>query len=216
MADAPYTLYYNTLTSAFIPHVMLDELGVEYELVHVDTRGGAHRTPEFRKLNPNMLVPTLGLADGRTFGENGAILIMLGDLHPESGLVPRIEEHDRPFFLHWLFALATTGHTTIRRYSYPDKYTTLPDAEAAIRDAAWSQLERFFDALEDAITGDPWFMARGFGPLDIYTVMVCIVLVNGKQEDVFATRPKLGRLHAAAHRRGTVRRLWDFYCFPRS
>jgi glutathione S-transferase len=215
LAPASYKLFFDYLTSAFVPHVLLEELGADYELVHVDTTVGAHKTPEFRKLNPNMLIPTLELSDGKTIGENGAILTMLGDLHPESGLVPRIEDADRPFFLHWLFALATTGHTTIRRYSYPQEYTTQPDAEAATREAAWSQVSRFFDVLEEAIAGDPWFMSRGFGPLDIYTVVVCIILTKGKQDEVFASRPKLGRLYRATHARESITRLWDFYRFPR-
>jgi len=209
-----YTLYFDFLTSAFVPHVFLDELGAEYELAQVDTTVDAHETPEFRALNPNMLIPTLGLPDGRTFGENGAILLMLGDLHPEGGLVPKIEDSDRPFFLHWLFALATTGHTTIRRFSYPEEYTVDPSAQSATSDAAWLQLSKFFDALEEVISGEPWFMERGFGPLDIYTIMVCIVLTGDLLDEVFATRPKLKRLYLATHGRGTVRKLWDFYRFP--
>lgn len=209
-----YTLYFDFLTSAFVPHVMLDELGVAYELVNIDTTIDAHETPEFRKLNPNMLVPTLGLPDGRTFGENGAILLMLGDLHPTSGLVPGIKDTDRPFFLHWLFALATTGHTTIRRFSYPEEYTVDPTAQSATTDAAWRQLIKFFDAVENAISGDPWFMDRGFSPLDIYTIMVCIILTGDLRDEVFATRPKLERLYLATHGRDTVQRLWDFYRFP--
>lgn len=215
VAMAKYTLYYDPKTSAFVPHVMLDELGVSYDLVRVDTSIRAHDTPEFRKINPNMLLPTLGLQDGRTFGENGAIILMLGELNPQSGMVPRIDEADRSFFLHWLFALATTGHTTIRRYSYPSEYTTDPSAEQATRDAAWIQFDKFLDVLENAISGDPWFMPRGFGPLDIYTVMDCIILTKAMQRDVFATRPKLERLFHATHARDTVERLWDFYEFPR-
>lgn len=126
---------------------VIEELGAPYVLVRIDTSIKAHRETEFRKLNSNMLLPTLGLNNGQTFGENGAILLMLGYLHPESGMVPRIVDADRSFFLHWLFALATTGYTTMRRYSYPEEYTTQTDAEQATREAAWSQLVRFFDAL---------------------------------------------------------------------
>ena len=216
MELTPYRLYFDYPTSAFVPHVMLEELDVPYELERIDTFAKAHRAPEFRKINPNMLIPTLGLSDGRTFGENGAIVLMLGDLHPDSGLVPNVEDADRPFFLHWLFALATTGHTTMRRFSYPDEYTTRSDAELATREAAWAQLLKFFDALEDAISGEPWFMARGFSPLDIYTVMVCIILTKELKEEVFAARPKLEALYRATHARDTVCQLWDFYRYPRN
>lgn len=211
MPNRTYRLYYDRQTSAFVPHAMLEELGVDYELVHVDTSADAHETPEFRAINPNMLIPTLALPDGRTFGENGAILIMLGDLHPDSGMVPAMDDPDRPAFLHWLFAIATTGHTTIRRYSYTEEYTTRLDAQDGTREAALSQLLHFYSVLDDAIAGDPWFLARGFGPLDIYTIMVLIPFSGDELAEILRGRPALARLHAAAHERPTVKRLWEFY-----
>ncbi|MEQ9812369.1 MAG: glutathione S-transferase family protein [Azospirillaceae bacterium] len=211
MTGQRYMLYYDRATSAFVTHVMLEELGVAYDLQHVDTGSDAHETAAFRRINPNMLLPTLGLPDGRTFGECGATLLMLGDLHPESGMVPRIGEPDRPFFLQWLFALATTGHTTIRRYSYPSEYTTRTEAEPATSEAAWRQIDRFLTIIDDVIAGDPWFMARGFGPLDIYTVMVLLVVPAERWDSVLAGRPKLRRLLAAAHERDSINRLFAFY-----
>jgi glutathione S-transferase len=206
-----YTLFYDRKTSAFVPHVMLDELGVPFDLEHIDTSVDAHETEAFRAVNPNMLLPTVRLPDGRAFAETGAILLMLGDLNPDSGLVPRIDEADRPFFLHWLFALATTGHTTMRRFSYPDEYTTRGDALAGTSEAAWRQYSRFLTILDGVIAGDPWFMARGFGPLDIYTALICIAIGPERQQEVFSTRPNLERLHAAVHERESVKRLWAFY-----
>ena len=211
MPTRPYRLYYDRMTSAFIPHVMLEELGVEFELVHVDTGAGEHKAEAFRAINPNMLIPTLSLPDGRTFGENGAQLVMLGDLHPESGMAPQLEDSDRPVFLHWLFAIATTGHTTMRRYSYPEEYTTRRDAEEGTRDASFGQLMRFYSVLDDAISGEPWFLPRGFGPLDIYTILILIPFSGEALKEVLSTRPKLARLHAATHARPTVKRLWEYY-----
>lgn len=211
MPSKPYRLYFDRKTSAFVPNVMLEELGVDYELVHVDTSVDAHETEDFRALNPNMLIPTLALPDGRTFGENGAQIVMLGDLHPESGLVPRIDEPDRPAFLQWLFAIATTGHTTIRRYSYTEEYTTRLDAQDGTREAAHGQLMRFYSVLDDVISGDPWFLPRGFGPLDIYTIMILIPFATDELTEIFRTRPALARLHEAAHARPSVDRLWKFY-----
>lgn len=207
----PYTLHYDVKTSAFVPHVMLEELGVPYRLNHVDTTVDAHETEEYRRINPNMLIPALGLPDGRTFGENGAILTMLGDLHPESGMVPRIGDPDRPAFLQWLFALATTGHTTMRRFSYPDEYTTRHDALEGTTAAAEGQLRRFLRIVDGVIGGDPWFLPRGFGPLDIYLVMNLIAHDEARLADLFATCPAIGRLHEAVHKRPVVQRLWSFY-----
>lgn len=211
MVEHPYTLYFDYKTSAFVPHVMLEELGVPYRLHHIDTSVDAHETEAYRAINPNMLIPALGLPDGRSFGENGAILTMLGDLHPESGIVPQIDDRDRPAFLQWLFALATTGHTTMRRFAYPDEYTTRHDALDGTSEAAGAQLRRFFAIVDSVIGGDPWFLPRGFGPLDIYLVMNLIAYDDAGLADLFRDCPAIARLHKAAHRRPSVSRLWAFY-----
>ena len=50
MSSQPYRLYYDRMTSAFVPHVMLEEMGVDYELVHIDTGVDAHETDRLGKL----------------------------------------------------------------------------------------------------------------------------------------------------------------------
>ena len=70
---------------------------------------------------------------------------------------------------------------------------------------------RFYSVLDSAISGDPWFLARGFGPLDIYTAMILIPFAGDELAEIFETHPALGRLHAAVHARPTVKRLWEFY-----
>lgn len=190
-------------------------MDVPYDLVRVQTRGETeHRTEAFQKLNPNMLLPTLRLPDGRAMGENGAIILALGELFPRSGLVVAQGEVDRPAFLHWLFALATTGHTTIRRWSYPDAYTTAQSATEGTRAAAWRQTEEFFDVLETVISGDPWLLQRGFTALDIYVAFICLILAPETASQVFALRPKLGALCKAAFEQPGFRELWEFYELP--
>lgn len=47
------------MTSAYRCHVMLKELGVEWEEVPVDMGKAEHKSPDFLKLNPNGKVPCL-------------------------------------------------------------------------------------------------------------------------------------------------------------
>lgn len=63
----------------------LDELGLAYE--RVDIGGPFGMTPEYRRLNPNALVPTLQDGDF-TLWESNAIVRYLSGLHPEAGLMP--------------------------------------------------------------------------------------------------------------------------------
>ena len=206
-----YKLFYDKGTSAFVPHVMLEELGVDYRLERIDTSAKEHRVDAFRRINPAMLLPALQLPDGRTLGENGAILLELGERHPSKGLVPQVGEPDRPQFLQWLFALATTGHTTFRRRAYPAEYTTIADASDGTREAADRQVSGFLDVLESVVRGSPWLMERGFSALDIYFANLLCFYSPAERSTEMARYPKLHELNLALFRRKTVARLSTFY-----
>lgn len=47
------------MTSAYRCHVMLKELGIEWEEVPLDMSKGEHKSPDYLRLNPNGKVPTL-------------------------------------------------------------------------------------------------------------------------------------------------------------
>lgn len=83
--------------------LLLEELGVPFELVPVDIFKGEQHAPAFRKLNPNGKVPVL-VDDDATIFDSHAILIYLAEKHgkllPASG--PR-----RATTLSWLQLVAT-------------------------------------------------------------------------------------------------------------
>ena len=77
----------------------LEQLAAPYRWVEIDTGRGDTRTPQFRAMNPNGKVPTLGLEDGGFLPESNAILHYLADGSP---LLPagRLE---RARVLQWMF-----------------------------------------------------------------------------------------------------------------
>ena len=54
-----YKLYYYPGNASMAPHMLLEELGVAYELILVDREKNAHQSAEYLKLNPNGRIPTL-------------------------------------------------------------------------------------------------------------------------------------------------------------
>jgi glutathione S-transferase len=62
-------------------------LRLDYELCMVDFAKGAHKTPEFTRLNPNQKMPVLE-EDGFVLWEANAILQYLAAKRPESGVFP--------------------------------------------------------------------------------------------------------------------------------
>ncbi len=91
-------LYYNPRSRAAITKWMLDECGVDYEIVHIDLEKGEHKAPEFREINPAGKLPALVDSDSRIF-ESAAICLYLGDKFPEADLAPEIGAPERGRYL---------------------------------------------------------------------------------------------------------------------
>ncbi len=75
-------------TCAIGIHVLLEEIGVAYEIEKVDVAGGATSEPSFLSINPKGKVPTLVRDDGTVLTEFGAIATWLARTHPQHGLIP--------------------------------------------------------------------------------------------------------------------------------
>jgi glutathione S-transferase len=77
----------------------LEQLGLPYRWVEVDSGRGETRTAQFLAMNPNGKVPTLALEDGGYLPESNAILCYLAEGSP---LMPA-ERLARARVLQWMF-----------------------------------------------------------------------------------------------------------------
>jgi GST-like protein len=88
--------------------LFLEEAGLAYEVVAVDTARGQQHEPGFRAINPNGKVPAIVDPDGpggkevRVF-DSGAILLYLAEKTGRFAGTPA----DRPELLSWLFFIAS-------------------------------------------------------------------------------------------------------------
>ena len=100
--------YYHPTPNPLKISLFLEETGLPYEVVAVDTSKGEQHSPEFRKINPNSKVPAIVDTDGpggkeaRVF-DSSAILLYLADKIGKFGGSPE----DRPELVSWLFFIAS-------------------------------------------------------------------------------------------------------------
>jgi glutathione S-transferase len=80
---------------------LMEELGVDYTLEHVDIRQEGGVPEAYRKVQPNKKVPAIE-HDGVVVTERAAIAIYLCDVFPEGGLAPKAGDKDRAAYLTWL------------------------------------------------------------------------------------------------------------------
>src|SRR6201995_2238313 len=70
--------YFNPAPNPNKGALFLEESGLQFEPVPVDTRKGEQHKPEFRKVNPNGKVPAID-DDGVFVFDSNAILLYLGE-----------------------------------------------------------------------------------------------------------------------------------------
>lgn len=96
--------FYNMAPNPMKVALFLEEAGLDYEAVPVDTKLGDQHTPTFRAINPNGKVPALIDGDTVVFDSNAILLYLAektGQFLPPPGSAARAE------LLSWLMFVAT-------------------------------------------------------------------------------------------------------------
>ncbi len=96
--------YFNGSPNPTKVALCLEELGLAYEPVAVDTRKGDQFKPEFLKVNPNGKVPAID-DDGVFVFDSNAILLYLAEEHGK--FLPPNTPKNRAQTLSWLMFIAT-------------------------------------------------------------------------------------------------------------
>ncbi len=97
-------LYYHPSPNPLKVALYLEETGLPYELVPVDTRKGEQHAPAFRAINPNAKTPALVDGDAVVFDSNAILLYLAektGQFLPEATPAARAQMHS------WLMFVAT-------------------------------------------------------------------------------------------------------------
>ena len=140
------------------------EIGLECEMVPVDLRSRAQRTPEFLALNPFGRVPVLVDGDLKLW-ESHAILAYLGD---KTGKKWPTTAAGRADALRWLFFLSTHISPPATDLAYNRiavKLAGLPGDEAAIARGE-KALPDVINILEDHLAKGKWILGDEFSLVD--------------------------------------------------
>lgn len=168
-----YKLYYYPGNASMAPHMLLEELGVAYELILVDREKNAHQSAEYLKLNPNGRIPTL--IDGELIlYETAAICLHLVDRHPHAGFAPAIGSLERAEFYKWLIYLTNTLQAELITYFYPERLTDDDAATAQVKAHAEMRVGKMLDLMEETLakSGGPYLLGEHYTAVDPYLLML--------------------------------------------
>ena len=157
----------------------LNEIGAPFESTRVASE--ERRSPEHRARHPLGRVPAFELDDGTVMFESAAICLQLGDLYPDSGLLPPPGSSARALVYQWVMFGMTELEAPLYRWlgEMRDGATDSPGsgrfAEAA-------------EAIAVALHGKTWLLGDQFTVADI----VCVgVLGSAASRDLLEPWPVL-------------------------
>ncbi len=164
-------LYYYPGNASLLPHMMLREIGVPFELRLVDRDQNAQKSAEYLQLNPNGRIPVLVDGDLVLF-ETAAIVLHLADKFPEAGLAPALGTKERAEFYKWMVHLSNTPQAEYRAWFYPHEHVSEEAAVPAAQKAAEQRLYKMFDVISEQLGGKTWILGDRFSAADLFLFML--------------------------------------------
>jgi len=142
--------------------LFLEEAGLPYNRIWVDTGAGEQFAPAFTALNPNGKVPVI-VDDGRVVFDSNAILLYLGETRGR--FVPARTSADWAAMLSWLMFIATglgpySGQAVHFQHAAPEQQ---PYAITRYLFEA----RRHFTVIEDRLGGEPWLVGGHYSIVDM-------------------------------------------------
>jgi glutathione S-transferase len=203
-----YQLHYFPSNANAAPHMVLEELGQQYDLVLVDRRSNAQKSTEYLKINPNGRIPTL--VDGElVLFEAAAIVLHLVDKHPGAGLAPKVGTPERARFYQWMTFLTNSLQEELMIWQYPDRLTG-GDATATpiVKLGAEKRASAYLDVIERHLrTNGPLFLGQTLSAADLYLVM--LARWARAMSDPPRSRPAIARLLDRVSALPAVRRAYE-------
>jgi glutathione S-transferase len=165
-----YILYYSPGRASLAIHWMLIHLGVPFEARLVDFDAKAHKDPEYLRLNPDGMIPTL-VVDGAPQTESAALALMLAERHPKGGLEIPHGAPERPDYLQWMFYFANTLQPLYRAWFYTDEVGGAESAEA-VKAHARVRIEKVWERVDSRLRQTPYMAGESLSALDFHATML--------------------------------------------
>ncbi|WP_338548930.1 glutathione S-transferase family protein [Roseovarius phycicola] len=202
-----YKLYYATGSASMGVRVVLEDIGVPYELLDTTIEPGEPRPDAQLAVNPNGWVPVL-LWDGGAMYEAAAITVFLCDRHPEAGLAPAVDAPERAQFLQTLVYFSNTVQTAYQQTYYPDRFVEDAALEADAVRRGCRRLRESWGVIDRQIGEGRWVLGERFSAADIYLYMLTTWLSDAKGHPQLAEFPNVARVAGAVAERESVQRVY--------
>jgi GST-like protein len=186
-----YTLYGKKGSGSATTQIALEIIGAPYRFIETASWEPNDAFQDLLKVNPLGQVPTLVLPDGSAVSESAAILIHLGTVHPESGLLPR-DAAARAQAVRGLVFIAANCYAAISVIDFPERWCADADSDDAVKEriraGTRARLHKHWEMFADLFPAGPYLGGEELGALDIHAAVVS--QWSGSRKHLEAHRPE--------------------------
>ena len=183
--------------------MILEELGVPYELIKSTIDRNEQRPPEQLKVNPNGWVPVL-MYENTGIYECAAIAIFLCDRHSDANLAPKLHDATRGLYLQTLVYFSNSVQTAFQTNYYPDRFVELSADEASAKRRGIRRLRETWKVIDDQIGDNDWVLGKCFSAVDIYLFMLTTWLNPTRGHPSIEEFPNVKRIAEATMSRPSI------------
>jgi glutathione S-transferase len=199
--------YYAKNSAAYAPHILLEDIGVEYEAVLIDFKAGEQRSPDYLAVNPKGRLPSL-VTDQGVLTETLAILVYLAQTHPEHRLIP-----SDPFNFARAQAfnsyMASTVHVAHAHKHRGHRWADDAAAHESMRAKVLENMTEYAQMIETHYLDGPYVLGESYSICDPYLALVTRWFKDdGVSLDAF---PKIIAHDALMRQRPSMKRVLELH-----
>lgn len=171
--NGQYRLYGFDGSGSAAIEIALNRCALPWQRIDAASWEAKSRLAELAEVNPLQQIPTLQLPDGGVMTESAAILVHLGLVHPDAGLLPT-DAAARAQSLRGLVFIAANCYAAISVSDYPERWTADADEVALdrVRRGTRARLHRFWEIFADGYPATPFLAGARPGALDFLAAVV--------------------------------------------
>lgn len=155
---ATLTLYHSPNTRSSGALLLMEELGVDFELKVLDMKAGEQRARAYLAINPMGKVPAITHGDALVT-EQAAIYLYIADLFPEKGLAPAIGDPLRGPYLRWMIYYGSCFEPAV-----VDRAMERGPAPTGM--SPYGDYDTMLETLTRQLKGGPWLLGERYTAAD--------------------------------------------------
>ena len=153
------TFFHSPQTRSAGALILLEELGVPFELKVLNMKAGEQRGAAYLAINPMGKVPALLHGDALVT-EQGAVYLYLADLFPQAGLAPAFDDPLRGSYVRWLVYYGSSFEPAV-----VDKSMKREPAPPAM--CPYGDFDTMLKTLTDQLERGPYLLGERFSAADL-------------------------------------------------